>query len=181
MKPIVIDHILSESSFLHLNYELIHGWNLSQYPGGEKTPSAIPFWQKPDAMYTKFFHMLAHDVILKIKRYFPHNHLTFTGRIHTNSQSFGQESIFHQDYSEPNYIGLNICTEPIWNMEWGGSFDVYTDGWNIESVPYIPNRGIIFDPTQRHKGMSPTRYCLGRRTTVVFFYELSPRSTNDQS
>ena len=56
-------------------------------------------------------------------------------------------------------LGLNICTEPTWNMEWGGSFDVYTDGWNIESVPYIPNRGIIFDPTQRHKGMSPTRYC----------------------
>ena len=112
---------------------------------------------------------------LKIKRYYPFQDLEFL-RMNINGQTFGQESSFHNDYPDESYASLLIFTEPEWNQEWGGQFVVRLGPGQYETIPYIPNRGVIFTPCNDHKGFAPSRHCPIMRTTIVFFYKLHPQN-----
>ncbi len=172
MKPIIIENILPRDTLLHIQQEFDTGWQLINY---SDVKDDKVFWIKVDANYINYFRMIAHDVILKIKRYYPFQDLEFL-RMNINGQTFGQESSFHIDFPDESYTTLLIFTEPEWNQEWGGQVVVCLGPGQYETIPYIPNRGVIFTPCNDHKGLAPSRHCPIMRTTIAFFYKLHPQN-----
>jgi hypothetical protein len=75
-------------------------------------------------------------------------------------------------HNHPNQIVFLHYSNLTWNPEWGGETVFYEDNGRdiLESSPYIPNRGIIFDGNIKHT--IKAQNILGpsyRFTTSLFF------------
>lgn len=79
-------------------------------------------------------------------------------RVNTNLQLFGQEATFHVDGDSDSWTFLVFVCQA-WNTEWGGEFVVQTSASDYSYVPFMPNRGVLFNANLPHKGSSPNRLC----------------------
>lgn len=94
-------------------------------------------------------------------------------RINTNIQRFGQEATFHTDGPEGDWTCL-VFISPHWCMEWGGDFVIQLGERDYRSIPYFPNKAILFKAHLQHRGSAPNVLCNRPRYSLAFTFE-SPK------
>jgi hypothetical protein len=87
-------------------------------------------------------------------------------RVNTNLQLFGQEATFHVDGDSDSWTFLVFVCKG-WSTEWGGEFVVQTGPSDYSYVPFMPNKGVLFNANLPHKGSAPNRLCPVPRTSFA--------------
>lgn len=96
-------------------------------------------------------------------------------RINTNLQWMFQDSSFHLDSYADNdkkYWSWTFLafTQTDWNYEWGGDFVCKLDDDTYKSIPYVPNRCILFNGDLSHRGSAPNIFADDFRTSVAWTF-----------
>ena len=136
-----------------------------------------------------FSYPLISNLYEKIKPSLPKN--LMIERWHANIYPSGYDGTIHvdNDKSVPTYL---FCATPGWKPTWGGEFIVYNKNYEFKDVGnnkveydygtekfeaeaivmYKINRMIIFDGSNPHRAVAPTRLSALLRTTIAFQTEI---------
>lgn len=96
-------------------------------------------------------------------------------RINTNLQWKFQDSSFHRDSYEENgnpywtWTFLSF-TQTDWDSEWGGEFVCQLGDRDYRTVPYFPNRCVLFNGDCYHRGAAPNIFSEDVRTSVAWTF-----------
>lgn len=152
----------------------VRGWYLAN-PVDAKDPTGVVSWGR--SIYDKLSDMPIYDasVIIQLKSQRLLRKRLSLQRLHLNGQTSDQPSEFHIDNPRPlgRCYTVVLFTSPIWNVGWGGAFNLYDSVKNkYEMVPYIPNNAVLFDSAEDHFGESPNKYAKKFRTSIAFVYDV---------
>ena len=96
-------------------------------------------------------------------------------RVNTNLQWKFQDSSFHLDsYDEKGKVYWSwtflTFTQTDWDFEWGGEFVCQLGDRDYLTVPYVPNRSVLFNGDCSHRGSSPNIFSQDFRTSVAWTF-----------
>ena len=96
-------------------------------------------------------------------------------RVNTNLQWKFQDSSFHLDsYDEKGKVYWSwtflTFTQTDWDFEWGGEFVCQLDDRDYRTVPYVPNRSVLFNGDCSHRGSSPNIFSQDFRTSLAWTF-----------
>jgi hypothetical protein len=113
------------------------------------------------------------DIFETIERYLNQSFLLH--EISLNVQHTNCDGSVHVD-GEVSEYSILLMTNPTWNPEWGGQFQLMNNSGTevIEEYNYIPGRIIIMPSNHPHRGLGPTEQYI-YRTTVVFRVSKLPK------
>lgn len=165
------DNLLDDRFLLDLDQESnYYNWHLSNvankksYPTGQKGSHllwGVTFNSENCPENIINFYQYLSDYILKEKY-----KLEF---IQLNGQSMGQNGTVHVDNSyNDGKKTLMVFINSKWKSKWGGDFQLleeYNDNAKIiKSIKYVPGRVILFDGNIPHRGLSPTKSNILRKS-----------------
>lgn len=87
--------------------------------------------------------------------------------IFLNMQHTGCHGMTHTDGNDDTELTLMIMTNPVWEKDWGGEFQILDENEKVlETYDYIPGRIILFPAKVRHRGLGPIKEYIYRYTLV---------------
>ena len=165
------DNLLDDRFLLDLDQESnFYNWHLSNvankksYPTGQKGSHllwGVTFNSENCPENIINFYKYLSDYILKEKYKLE--------SIQLNGQSMGQKGTVHIDngYNDGKKT-LMVFINSKWKSKWGGDFQLleeYNDNAKIiKSIKYVPGRVILFDGNIPHRGLSPTKSNILRKS-----------------
>jgi hypothetical protein len=176
------DNLLDDRFLLDLDQESnYYNWHLSNvankksYPTGQKGSHllwGVTFNSENCPENIINFYQYLSDYILKEKY-----KLEF---IQLNGQSMGQNGTVHVDNSyNDGKKTLMVFINSKWKSKWGGDFQLleeYNDNAKIiKSIKYVPGRVILFDGNIPHRGLSPTKSNIFRKSLVYRLTKNNPK------
>lgn len=176
------DNLLDDRFLLDLDQESnYYNWHLSNvankksYPTGQKGSHllwGVTFNSENCPENIINFYQYLSDYILKEKY-----KLEF---IQLNGQSMGQNGTVHVDNSyNDGKKTLMVFINSKWKPKWGGDFQLleeYNDNAKIiKSIKYVPGRVILFDGNIPHRGLSPTKSNIFRKSLVYRLTKNNPK------
>lgn len=92
--------------------------------------------------------------------------------IYINVQYYGCDGTTHSDASKENEYTLLVMSNPVWEDEWGGEFQLMKDFETpIETHKYVPGRVVILPGAFPHRGLAPKQKYI-YRTTIAYRVEI---------
>lgn len=93
-------------------------------------------------------------------------------RVYANGQTHGQCGSVHTDSNSPSEYTFLYYLNPTWLPEWGGGTVFLMPGQDIQTCPFISNRGILFKANIPHVGLDPSSHFRGLRITIAYKLKL---------
>lgn len=119
-----------------------------------------------------FLLPLIHDLKIKLDQNYIDRKKIKIKRWHINIHPTGYDGSIHKDNEEecPTFL---YCLCPSWNPDWGGEFIIYDQNKEaIKAFSFKSDRMIIFNGSELHRGVAPTRLSSLLRVTIAFHTEL---------
>lgn len=92
--------------------------------------------------------------------------------IYINVQYYGCDGTTHSDASKKNDYTILVMSNPKWEEEWGGEFQLMKDfDTPIETYKYTPGRVVILPGAFPHRGLAPTKPYI-YRTSIAYRVEI---------
>ena len=118
---------------------------------------------------SKFFNLF--EYICSIKSVNPESY--YLERIDVNLQHSGCDGTLHIDCSPVDVTAKTymLMVNPVWEKEWGGKFQLYSEDKSeiLEEYDYVPGRIVIFPSNLPHKGLgAKVEYPYVYRYSIVF-------------
>jgi len=106
------------------------------------------------------------DVFDQIQRIV--NQKFYLQAIHLNIQHMGADGTAHVDADNAEDLTIMMMTNPVWQSDWGGKFELMNmEATEVaESYDYSPGRVIIFPGQIPHRGLGPSVPGVYRSTIV---------------
>ena len=95
----------------------------------------------------------------------------YLNRIDVNLQHSGCDGTLHIDSNGPtdrSQHTIMVMPNPIWEKEWGGKFQIFSEDRSemLEEYEYVPGRIIVFPSHYPHRGLGPTKEYMYRYSIV---------------
>ena len=89
-------------------------------------------------------------------------------RAYCNVVTFGDVLLPHRDSRNGRDVTALLFANDTWERAWGGETIFFNDGGDaVHAVSPRPGRMIAFRSIIEHRGVPPSRLCLGSRLTLV--------------
>lgn len=92
--------------------------------------------------------------------------------IYINVQYYGCNGTTHSDASRDNEYTILVMSNPKWENDWGGEFQLMKDfDTPVETHKYAPGRVVILPGAFPHRGLAPTKPYI-YRTSIAYRIEI---------
>jgi hypothetical protein len=160
MKPIILNHVLSEKELSFMYNHIISSptWRVNgasdNHHGFIKAPMLMVKNINETPEHYPLF-MWGQTVVYRISKLLEEKKIgihTSLNRMWFTATYNGKKTAHwpHQDDKDPNTKSIILFMTPIWQPDWRGSF--YVDG---DEFKFKPGSALIFDSSEYHQGESP--------------------------
>ena len=92
--------------------------------------------------------------------------------IYINVQYYACDGTTHSDAAKDNDYTILVMSNPKWEKDWGGEFQLMKDFNNpLETYKYVPGRVIILPGAFPHRGLAPTKPYI-YRSSIAYRVEI---------